>query len=133
MDPITVAIVAALSTGLLSGVTDASKEVIGNTYEGLKALLIKKFGNESEVVKSVANLEAKPDSPSRQGMLKEEVEAAHAAQDPELLQAAHLLLNQIKAQPVGEQNIQNAMGSYIAQADRGSTARVNVNRASEEH
>ncbi len=37
------------------------------------------------------------------------------------------LLEQIKAQPGGEQHIQNAIGSYIAQADHGGTATVTVN------
>lgn len=131
MDPITAAIVAALSAGALSGLTDTAKKVIGDAYDGLKALLKKKFGTQSEVVKSVENLEAKPESPSRQGMLKEEVQAVQADQDPDLLQAAHTLLEQIKAQPGGEQHIQNAIGSYIALADRGSTATVTVNRPPE--
>jgi len=127
MDPITAAIVAALSAGAISGLTDTAKKVIGDAYDGLKALLKKKFGNQSEVVKSVENLEAKPESPSRQGMLQEEVQAVQADQDPDLRQAAQALLEQIKAQPAGEQHIQNAIGSYIAQADHGSTATVNVN------
>ncbi len=127
MDPITTAVVAALSAGVISGLTDAGKKVIGDAYDGLKALLKKKFGSQSEVVQSVENLEAKPESPSRQGMLKEEVQAVKADQDPDLLQAAQTLLDQIKVQPGGEQHIQNAIGSYIAQADRGSTATVHVN------
>jgi hypothetical protein len=132
MDPITTAIVAALTAGVLRGLTETGKQVIGDAYDGLKALLKKKFGNQSDVVQSVENLEAKPESPNRQGMLQEEVQAAKADQDPDLLQAAQSLLEQIKAQPGGEQHIQNAIGSYIAQADRGSTATVNVNRPPEE-
>ncbi len=132
MDPITTAIVAALSVGVMSGLTETGKQVISDTYNGLKALLKKKFGSQSEVVKSVENFEAKPASPSRQGMLQEEVEAVKAEQDPDLLQAAYTLLNQIRAQPGGEQHIQNAIGSYIVQADRGSTASINVNHPRDE-
>jgi len=131
MDPITTAIVAALSAGVISGFTDAGKKVIADAYDGLKALLTKKFGSQSEVVKSVENLEAKPESPSRQGMLKEEVQAVQADQDPDLLQAAQTLLEQIKVQPGGEQHIQNAIGSYNAQASDHSIATVNVNRPPE--
>jgi hypothetical protein len=132
MDPITTAIVAALSVGVMSGLTDTGKQLILDTYDGLKALLKKKFGSQSEVVKSVENFEARPASQSRQGMLQEEVEAVKADQDPDLLQAAYTLLNQIRAQPGGEQHIQNAIGSYIVQADRGSTASINVNHPREE-
>jgi hypothetical protein len=131
MDPITAAIIAALTAGALSGLTDTSRKLIADAYAGLKSLLLKKFGGQSPVVQSVTNLEAKPESPNRQGVLQEEVQAAKADQDPDLLQAAQALLEQIKAQPGGEQHIQNAIGSYIAQADHGSTATVNVNRPPE--
>jgi hypothetical protein len=132
MDPFSAAIIAALTAGVLSGFTDTSKKLITDAYAGLKSLLIKKFGDQSSLVQSVTNLEAKPESPNRQRVLQEEVQAAKADQDPDLLQAAHALLEQIKAQPGGEQHIQNAIGSYIAQADHGSTATVNVNRPPEE-
>src|SRR5215469_11569836 len=127
MDPITAAIIAALTAGALSGLTDTSRKLIADAYTGLKSLLLKKFGGQSPVVQSVTNLEARPESPNRQGVVQEEVQAAKADQDPDLLQAAQSLLEEIKAQPGGEQHIQNAIGSYIAQADHGSTATVNVN------
>ncbi len=132
MDPITIAIVGALTAGAISGLTDAGKKVITDAYEELKALLKKKFGSQSEVVKSVENLEAKPESPSRQGTLKEEVQAVKADQDPDLLQTAQTLLDQIKVHPGGEQHIQTAIGGISAQADRGSTATVTVNHPPEE-
>jgi hypothetical protein len=47
-------------------------------------------------------------------------------------QAARELLEHVKAQPDGEQHIQNAIGSYIAQADRGGIAKVRVNQPKEE-
>ena len=80
------------------------------------------------MVKSVENLEAKPDSKGRKEMLREEMVDSKAEQDPELRQAAQDLLEQIKKQPGGEQHIQQAIGSFIAQADRSSTATVNVNQ-----
>jgi len=127
MDQFTAAIIAALTAGALSGITDTSRKMIADAYAGLKSLLIKKFGGQSAVVQSVTSLEAKPESPNRQGVLQEEVHAAKADQDPDLLQTAYMLLEQIKAQSGGEQHIQNAIGSYIAQADHGSTATATVN------
>ncbi|MFL5591378.1 MAG: hypothetical protein ACJ797_06120 [Ktedonobacteraceae bacterium] len=128
MDPVTTAIVAALAAGAISAVTEAGKKTVADTYEALKSLLKKKFGHESELVKSVESLETRPDSTARKNLLQEEVIAAKADQDPDILQAAQALLNQISTQPDGVKHIQHAAGSYIAQADRGSTASVNVNQ-----
>jgi hypothetical protein len=88
-----------------SGLTEPSKQVIADAYGAFKVLLKKKFGDQSEVVKSVENLEAKLESPNRQGMLKEEVQAVQADQDPDPIQAAQTLLDQIKVLPGGEQHI----------------------------
>jgi len=132
MDPITMAIVAAVTAGVTSGATEVGKQAIVDAYHALKGLLQQKFGGESKVVKAVEEVEGTPDSKGRQQTLQEELAKAHADQYSELVQAAQTLLDQIKAQPGGEQHIQNAIGSYIAQADRASTASVNVNRPPQE-
>jgi hypothetical protein len=130
MDPITMAIVAALAalgTGVVSGVTEVGKQAIVDGYGLLKGLLKRKFGDESEVVKSVERLETKPDSTGRQGMLQEELEAVKAAQDADIMQAAQALLKQIDAQPGGGQIIQHVVGNYNAVSGSGN-ATVNVNQ-----
>src|SRR5690242_15806525 len=126
MDPITTAIIAALSAGAISGLTEASKTAITDAYSRLKALLSKKFGGDSDVLHAVEQVETKPDSAGRKATLQEEVVAVKADQDQDLLQAAQALLQLLQASPGGEQHIQTATGSYIAQADRGSNASVNV-------
>jgi hypothetical protein len=131
MDPITTAIVVAITAGLAGGATEVGKQTIVDAYQALKSLLEKKFGAQSEIVHAVEDLEAKPDSTARKDLLYEEVTEAKADQDPEIRQAAQVLLAQISAQQSGGQSIQNAIGSYIAQADRGSTAHVNVNKPKE--
>jgi len=133
MDPVTfTAIVAAISAGLGTGVSKVGESALVDTYQGLKAMLQRKFANNSEVVEAVDKLEKKPDSEWPKGMLKEELEEARVDQDPEVRQAAQELFDQLKTQPGGEQHIQTAIGSYIAQADRGSTAEVNINRPTKE-
>jgi len=127
MDPITTAIMAALTLG----VNAVEKKVFVDAYETLKNLIKKKFGMQSKLVQAVEDLEAKPDSSARKEMLKEEVATAKADQDPDLRNAAETLLKQISVQSGGEQHIQNAIGSYIAQAERGSTANVNVTHSQE--
>ncbi len=131
MEPVTTAIVAAIVAGVASGGGKVGESVLTDAYAGLKGMLKRKFGGESEVAKAVDNLEARPDSDGRKETLKEEVEAVGADQDAEVRQAAQGLLDQLKAQPGGEQHIQNAIGSFIAQADRSSTATVNVDRSKE--
>ncbi len=128
MDPITTAILTALSAGAVSGLTEASKTAITDAYRQLKALLTKKFGGESDVVHAVNEVETKPDSAGRQATLQEEVAAVKADQDQEVLHAAQALLQLLQASPEAGQHVQTATGSYIAQADRGSSASVNIGR-----
>ncbi len=132
MDPITTAIIAAIATGVTGGATKVGQQAIVDAYTSIKGLLKKKFGEQSEVVKSVEGLEAKPDSTARKDLLKEEVAAAKADQDSDIRKAAQDLLDKISTQPDGEKHIQQAIGSYIAQADRGSTASVNINSSKEQ-
>jgi hypothetical protein len=131
MDPITTAIVAALAAGVAGGATEVGKKVVVDAYVTLKTALKNKFGGDGDLVDAVDKLEKKPDSGGRKEVLQEEVAAAKADQDPEILKAAQDLIDQIKAQPGGEQHIQTAIGNYIAQADRGGTATVSVNQPKE--
>ena len=131
MDPITTAVIAAITAGVTGGITDTGKKVIVDAYEALKIMLKKKFGGESDLIKSIEGLETKPESTGRREMLKEEVIATRAEQDLDILQAAQDLLDKLSVQPGGEQHIQNAIGSNIAQADRGSTATVRITHAKE--
>ena len=126
MDPVTLAIIAGLSAGATSGVSDAAKKAVVDGYEGLKALIKKKFGSNSDVADAIEKLQAKPDSSGRRETLAEELKAVDAGVEPEVLAAARTLLELIKALPQGEQHLQVARGRGIAQADRESTATVNI-------
>jgi hypothetical protein len=129
MEPITfTAILGALSVIAAGAGGAVGQNLATDAYEKLKATLRRRFGDDSDLVEAVDKLEQKPDSQGRKQTLQEEVEASGVDQDPEVRQAAQELLDQVRAQPGGEQHIQNAIGSYIAQADRGSTATVNVNQ-----
>lgn len=126
MDPLTVAIIGAISAGAVSGLTEVGKSSITDAYEGLKSLIKKKFGSDSGIVEAVDKLEAKPDSSGWQESLRDEIQKAGADRDSDLVTAAETLLSKIKELPGGEQNIQSIVGNYNAQADRGSKATVNV-------
>jgi esterase/lipase superfamily enzyme len=118
------AIVAALSAGAAAGAKDTAKSAIADAYQGLKSLFKKKFGHDSDAAQAIDMLEAKPDSDVWQQVLIGELKADNSASDPDLVSAAQSLLTLIKALPQGEKHIQFAMGTGIAQADRGSTATV---------
>ncbi len=97
MDPITLAITAALA--------NLSQNVIKDAYVAFKAVLQDKFGVKSELVEAVDKLEEKPDSKTRQAMLQEEVASSKADQDPDLLQVAKSLIEQLKQLPGGKVDI----------------------------
>ena len=100
MDLITTAIVAALSAGAASGLTEVSKTAVTDTYQTLKDLLAKKFGASSEVVQAIDRLEAKPESARHQEMLQEELVTINAGQDHEVIAAAKHVLAQVHPQQV---------------------------------
>jgi hypothetical protein len=127
MDPLSAAIIAAVAAGLVKGAGEVSQKVLVDGYERLKALLGRRFGDRSEVVQAVQGLEARPDSPARRNLVVEEVQLSGAGNDEELLTVARDLLARIQEDPGPRASVQQAIGSYIAQADRQSHAEVNVN------
>lgn len=127
MDPITTALIAALTVGATSGVSDTAKRAIAEGYESLKGLVKKKLSPHGEVMEAIDKLQANPQSSPRQGVLAEEMAKTTAAKDPELLTASNVLLEIIRSLPQGEQHVQQiAHGIGIAQASGSSKASVNM-------
>lgn len=90
MDPISI-IVTALATGAAAGLKPTAAKVIQDAYEGIKGLILRKYGETS-----VPLLEKDPASVSRRGVVKEELERAEAGSDPELLTQAKVLLGAVQ-------------------------------------
>ena len=97
MDPTITLILSAITTGATLMLQSALKEATKDAYQAIKRRLQKR--GTPDLTDAVAKLEAKPDSPDRQAVLAEELEAAGAAQDAELLRLAQALLEQ--ASPSG--------------------------------
>jgi hypothetical protein len=91
MDPISAALVA--------GIAKLAEPAVKDAYEGLKALLKRKFGDESHVIAAVTSLEQKPDSAARREVVVEELTAAKADADSELLAAATALIERAQGAP----------------------------------
>lgn len=127
MDPVTAAIVAALTSGVVGGASKVGEKILVDAYEALKKAIKHKLGVDSAVAKAVESLEVKPDSSARRQVLNEEVVAASIDKDHDILKAANDILDYMNSQPSLAQHVQNAVGQYIAQADRGSTASININ------
>src|SRR5215469_246113 len=95
MDPITTAVLASLP--LLA--TDAVK----SAYEGLKAIIRKKWGDNGSIAKAITAIEQDPDSKAQAAVLEEKVVSTKATEDVEVAQALHKLIEQIKAQGAGSE------------------------------
>lgn len=119
MDPITTAILAALPAMASDTVTSAVKDA----YAGLKAVIRRKWGDTAPIAKAVTALEEDPSSKAQAGVLEEKVTAVKATEDPDVLQALHKLVEQLKAQGVGGgaiANIQFTMSGGTIQGVAGA-------------
>lgn len=103
-----------------------------DAYEYLKAKLKDRFGEGGEITDAVSRLEDKPESESRKGVVREEVEQAGADGEPEIESAARALLDLLGSQPGGDRYTQTATGHNIAQAQDSSSASVEVRSPGEQ-
>ena len=120
MDPVTL-IVTALATGAAAAAKDIGGDAVKTAYNRLKALIAKKFGDKPDVGDAVAQVEQKPESAGRKETLKEELQAAGADQDQELLAQvqAFLKLLEEKGVPTG---VSLSANNATATASEGGTA-----------
>jgi len=101
MDPLTTAVMAALAK--------LTEPAIKDAYEGLKGLIVKKFGSQHEVTKAVENLEQRPDSAGRRETLHEEAAAAKVLDDRDIAAAVKALLDRIGTHPGGQQTVRQTV------------------------
>jgi len=69
MEPVSTAVIAALTAGASAGLTETAKKTIADSYSGLKSLLQRKFGQHSDIAQAVSSVEAKPQSAGRQNIV----------------------------------------------------------------
>lgn len=123
MDPVTTAIIAALSAGATVGLADTTKTAITDSYNKLKDLLTKKFGASSDVVNAIEAIEAKPTSEGRQRTLVEEVTEVGADQDTELLALAKHIRDLLKDHAKNDMAMQQIItGDYNATSVHGDAS-----------
>lgn len=96
MEPITI-IIAALVGGATAAAKDVGKQAVKDAYDGLKGLVVRKFGTKGDVTAALEQAEKKPDSGPRRAVLEEELAGVGADQDEELVRQAQALLDLLEA------------------------------------
>jgi len=102
MEPITAAVVAAVQWMASSDVVKAGvKDAVKDAYEGLKAVIRRKWGDAAPISKAIKAIEEDPKSKAHAAVLEEKVRAVKATEDAELAQALQHLVEQLKTHGVG--------------------------------
>lgn len=122
MDPITTAILAILQP--LAG--DALKAGVKDAYDGLKAVIRRKWGETAPITEAIAAVEKDPGSKAQAGVLEEKVTAAKADQDPEVARALQLLLEQMKLHGIGGEAAVNVQTKITGGTQTGIIGAGNV-------
>src|SRR5262245_22301291 len=96
MDPITAAIIAALT----SVITEVGKQGVQDAYNALKSVLARKYYSRSRLLKVIDDFEKNPYSQEQKTVLQQEIKKAKADQDQELLYYAYNLSQQVNQSSV---------------------------------
>ena len=91
MDPITISVVTALSSGALAAAKDVATSAVKDTYAGLKRFIADHYSHASSAVQAV---EAHPDSEPEQKKLAGELQGGTS--DPELKRLTTALLDALE-------------------------------------
>jgi len=113
-----------LTTAIIAALGNLGAKAVGDAYEGVKALVLRKFGADSDLADEIKKLEKQPNAQWRQASLKEEAEAAGADKDAEIMKAVQELLDAVKAQPGGEEAVQQIVNQIVS-GDHSKAVAVN--------
>jgi hypothetical protein len=122
MDPITTAILAVLP----ALASDMVKSGVKDAYEGLKAVIRRKWGDAAPISKAIAAIEEDPDSKAQAAVLEEKVAAVKATEDAEVAQALHQLVEQIKSHNVGDEAVARIQFNMTGGVVQGVAGAENV-------
>jgi len=121
MEPVSM-IVMALVAGAVAASKDVATQAVKDGYEGLKTLVVRKFGGKADVAGALAGVEKNPDSKAREAVLKEELETAQAGQDAEVVGQAEALLALLKEHGLAPSYHAEVHGSGAIAQGPGATA-----------
>jgi len=124
MDPITTAILAVLP----ALASDVVKSGVKDAYEGLKAVIRRKWGDAAPISRAITAIEQDPGSKAQAAVVAEKVSAAKAAEDAEVVEAVRQLVEQMRTHGIGGEavaGIQFNMSGGVVQGVAGA-ANVHV-------
>lgn len=126
MDPITAAIVAVLpalaANTVKSGVEDA--------YEGLKEVILRKWGDANPISKAITAVEEDPHSNAQAVALEEKVGAVNATKDAEVMQALNVLVEKMKIHRIGGEAVARIQLNISGGTQTGIIGTQNVSAGS---
>jgi hypothetical protein len=122
VDPITAAIVAAVP----ALASDVVKSGVKDAYEGLKAVICRKWGDTAPISKAISAVEDDPKSKAQAAVLEEKVAAAKATDDTEVARALHQLVEQLKAHDIGGESVAGIQFNMSGGAVQGVAGAANV-------
>jgi len=123
MEPITTAIVAAVQALASS---DVVKGAVKDAYEGLKAVISRKWGDAAPITKAITAIEEDPKSKAQAAVLEEKVADVKAADNTEVLQALHALVEQMKTQGIGGEAVAKIQFNISGGTVQGVVGSTNV-------
>jgi hypothetical protein len=91
MEPISATIVTAIALGAAAALKEVSSQAVRDAYAGLKTLIQRKYAKVP-----LAQLEENPASKARRAVVEEELTAAGAEHDEELLQHAKAVVEAVQ-------------------------------------
>jgi hypothetical protein len=119
MDPITSAILGVLP----ALAAETVKSTVKDAYDGLKAVIRRRWGEDAPIAKAISALEEDPKSKAQAAVPAEKVDAVKATEDPEVVQALRKLIEQMKSNGVGGEavaKIQFNMSGGVVQGVAGA-------------
>ncbi|MEJ2599386.1 MAG: hypothetical protein P8Z00_13710 [Anaerolineales bacterium] len=93
MDPVTAAIITALSVGLSKGITKVGENLLTDGYNALKNMLQRKYGGDKKLAKAIKAVEKNPNSESNQKALEDRLARYQVERDAELMRLAEKLMS----------------------------------------
>jgi hypothetical protein len=120
LEPVTTAIVAALSSGGTFVLKEAATDTVKDAYGALKAWIQKHY---SDAGVSVERLEKQPASKARQEVVGEDLERAGVATDAELVRLAKTVVELIQNQPP---DVTRSIGVDLGTLDQANVTFGNV-------
>jgi hypothetical protein len=119
MEPISI-IMAALAAGAAAGATEVASQAIKDAYEGLKALVLKRF--EGKPAAETALVEYEQDADTWEKPLQKSLVEAGADKEQEIVDAAQKVLQLVQPQQVakGKYNVQIGTAQGVVIGDHAT-------------